>query len=334
MQAPDKMTPSPRYQALYRATVQEAARSGSFIMARLIALARTSIQGRAGTLRDTRLRDALSDVYARDMNVRDALAEASQLLIKHERDLCTRYPQALLAAFENPQALQKTASAPAAAVHFDELELMDEAQVHASVVMAKAQQGVLLTADASLAEFNTLLCSTLGLSVVRPERNPMRPEVYLTALKEVVENTAVTQFHRDEWFSAMSIELGKELSKLYDALSTNLRVENVVPAGYAVLPTPGATEGVGGGGGRSSSSSRANSVAYDVPATPELSRAAPASTQAARAQVGDDALLTLDKLRRLLSGELDQPLGSNHVVDFAHEFSRQFESAPVYTRRI
>lgn len=327
MQSPET-TPSPRYEALYRATVQEAAKSGGGIMARLIAAARSTLQARAGSLRDV-----LADAYMRDMNVRDALAEASQLLMTHEQDLCERYPKALLRAFENPQAVQKSVPMPAAAVHFDELELMDEAQVHASVVMAKAQQGVLLTADANLAEFNTLLCSTLGLSVVKPERNPMRPEVYLATLKEVVENTAVTQFHRNEWFAVMNLELGKELSKLYDILSANLRLENVSPAGYAVLPTPGASDAVGGvGRGSVSAVSGGVQVSTQLSGVSGVSSRteAPSSAKSAPAQKGDDALLTLDKLRRLLSGELDQQKTGNPVQDFAQEFSRQFEWAPVH----
>lgn len=334
MQAPD-MTPSPRYEALYRATVQEAAKRGAGIMARLIALGRSTLQARAGNLRDTRLRDVLADAYMRDMSARDALAEASQLLMKHERDLCERYPKALLAAFENPQAVRKAVDSSATVIHFDELELMDEGQVQASVTMAKAQHDVMLTADASLAEFNTFLCSSLGLSVVKPERNPMRPEVYLATLKEVIENTPVKQFHRTEWFTVMNVELGKELSKLYDALSANLREKNVVPAGFAVVLTPGAAVG-GGGRLAGEAGHRSPPEGGQSPFPPHRSPGAadPAGSHSSGAQalspVGEDALLTLDKLRSLLSGELDLQLGSNHVRDFAQQFDRQFESAPVH----
>jgi hypothetical protein len=220
--------PSPRYQALYTATVKEAASRGGPIMSHLAAAARQALQVRAAASKELRVRDALSD--------------AAQSLMTHEADLCKRYPVALLAAFENPDVA--TGSAVAPAVQFDQLELMDEAQVQTSVVMAKAQQGALLAAEASLAELNTLLCTTLGLSVVKPERNPLRPEMYLSSLKEVVDATRVPQIHRTEWFGAMHVALGGELSKLYESLSANLRVEEVAPAGYAVLQTPG---GPGGG---------------------------------------------------------------------------------------
>ena len=130
--------PSPRYQALYKATVKEAASRGGPIMGRLVAVARQALQGRAAA--------------SKELRVRDALSEAAQSLLTHEADLSKRYPVALLAMFENPDSAKGVASAPAMVVQFDQLELMDEAQVQISVVMAKAQQGALLAAEASLAE--------------------------------------------------------------------------------------------------------------------------------------------------------------------------------------
>jgi hypothetical protein len=46
----------------------------------------------------------------------------------------------------------------------------------------------------------------------------------------------------------------------------------------------------------------------------------------ARTSAGNEALLTLDKLRRLLSGELDQQSAGNHVADFARQFAQQFDA--------
>ncbi len=309
-------SPSPRYQALYTATVKEAASRGGPIMSHLVAAARQALQVRAAASKELRVRDALSD--------------AAQSLMTHEADLCKRYPVALLAAFENPDVA--TGSAVAPTVQFDQLELMDEAQVQTSVVMAKAQQGALLAAEASLAELNTLLCTTLGLSVVKPERNPL---MYLSSLKEVVDATRVPQIHRTEWFGAMHVALGGELSKLYESLSANLRVEEVAPAGYAVLQTPG-----GPGGGRSHTSteeptdqsaqeqSYAQAVRGGAGHVSGRASASPvARATQARARSGNEALLTLDKLRRLLSGELDAQPANNRVADFSRQFAKQFDAA-------
>lgn len=327
MQAADIVIPSPRYQALYKATIQEAAQSGGPIMGRLAAAARQALQSQASA--------------SRDLRVRDAMAEAAQQLLHHEADLCKRYPPALLASFENPESAKNAAASPAVAVAFDQLELMDEAQVQASVVMARAQQGALLAAEASLAELNTLLCATMGLSVVKPERNPLRPEVYLAALREVVDATRVTAAQRLEWFNAMQVALGQELRNLYENLSASLRVEEVVPAGYAVLQTPGgpARGAATGSTTEHASTSQEGAASAMAPAVAggayatgrSGGHAAPAArSSGTRTRAGNEALLTLDKLRRLLSGELDQPPASNRAAEFAQQFSRQYESAPAH----
>ena len=341
MQAAE-LTPSPRYQALYKATVLDAANSGGPMMGRLVVAARHALQARA--------------TASRDMRTRDALNEASNLLLIHEADLCKRYPEALLAAFENPESTKKALVTPIATVHFDELELMDEAQVQVSVTMAKAQQGALLAAEASLAELNTLVCAVLGLSTVKPERNPLRPETYVDVLKDVLEHTPASPTQRSEWFAAITVTLGKELATLYATLCAQLRVEEVAPAGYAVLQTPGGEAGRGGDRDRDhdeegdvnaadgdvSSSARSSGAGAGAGVTVPVQAAGPGQGRVgaqsvqnpARSRAGNAALLTLDKLRRLLSGELDQQTTGKEdkrVADFARQFAQQFDADAAYT---
>lgn len=304
--------PSPRYQALYKATVKEATTRGGPIMARLVVAARQALQARGAA--------------SKELRVRDALSEAAHALMTHEADLIKRYPAALRVVFENPDSAKGSVSAPAMVVQFDQLELMDEVQVQTSVVMAKAQQGALLAAEASLAELNTLLCATLGLGVVKPERNPLRPEMYLAALKEVVDATRVPQIQRTEWFSAMHVALGGELSKLYESLSANLRVEEVAPAGYAVLQTPGGAWVARGNAPTDAPPGQVGPSAPDAPSAPFTSGSGGRASQA-RARSGNQALLTLDKLRRLLSGELDAQPAGNRMADFSRQFAQQFDAA-------
>lgn len=268
------------------------------------------------------------ELTARSLHERDALIVSTKLLQSKDAELRDLYPKALLRAFASPEQVLKTAPLKMAEVHFDQLELMDEVQVQESVAIARAQQLALLATDASLAELNTLICSALGLGAVRAERNPLRPEAYVNALKSVLEQIAVPSAVRMDWLATLSAALGAELHTLYSTLAKKLQGQGVVAVGYAKAPTS-----VGVGVGVPGSVSLDTS--YEGPSyQPVLTRPVSASTASRSSPSGvmplhkenaDDALLTLDKLRRLLAGEFDQPVVGNRVQSFAQQFAREFE---------
>lgn len=302
--------PSAQYAALYQATIEDAATGGRAIMDKLVEAVRKSVQQRLQT--------------ARDLREREVHEESLRLLYAQERGLGEQYPIALLAAFTTPFAVAKVATLTMAEVQFDQLELMDDAQVQESVSMARAQQMALLAAEASLADLNTLICTTLGLPTVRPERNPLRPEVYLRALKDVVERAAIPAGIRLDWITTMGVGLGAELKELYTRLAGRMRAQGVVAAGYAVVPTPG-----GGtvSGQRSGAAPAGGFTSYGAPGSAEREVMIAAELAAGmRAQkAADPGLLTLDRLRKLLAGELDQHQPTPRVAAFAQQFARQFE---------
>ncbi|MDE2418758.1 MAG: DUF1631 family protein [Burkholderiales bacterium] len=292
-------TPSPaRHESPYRSTVQEAAAAGNLMAGRLVAAARQILQTRESACRDLR--------------ERDALAESARQLRQRESDLCKQYPQALLRVFANPDAGVQAANRPVAALQFEDLELMDDAQVLTSVAVARVQQTVLLACDAQLSELNALICSTLGMGTVRADRNPLRPECFIQALQEVLAQTGVSSAMQIDWLGAMSAALSTELKALYERLCEQLRAQGVVAAGYAVVQTPGGP-GVGRG------------VAQFTTGAPPAS--ASAMQPSVRVHSRDDGLLTLDRLRRLLAGELDGGEPLSRVDRFAQQFAQQFEGA-------
>lgn len=315
---------SQRYLALYRSTVQEAAASGGLLMGKLVAAARTILQAR--------------EAACRDLRERDALAQSAKQLRSWEAELCKRYPQALFDAFSNPEGAKKAGTLAGGKVEFDELELMDEVQVLTSVTLARAQQVAMLAAEASLAELNTLICSALGLGFVNAERNPLRPQIYVNALKAVVEQTQVPPATQLDWLAAMSNTLGQELRNMYVALCAALRGQGVVGAGYTVLQSPGASaSGVGRGVAQDLPQGQTHLA---VPPPPAADQSRPVERSAAPAnpvrntasspavRVPDDTLLTLDKLRRLLAGELDAQEPMTPMESFAQRFAREFEEGP------
>ncbi len=290
---------------LYRATLEQAARAGAPIMEKMLAATRQSLQDRA-----TPLRGQVG---------RGHIELALQLLDTHARTLCEGYPDALTTAFRqtSPAVAEDGGERPVAlaGLRFDQLELMDSAAVHETVELARSQQSAMLGADGALTELNTYICATLGMKAVQPERNPLRPEVYVQALSSLLVQIQVPSLVRLDWLQHMSGTLGTELKLLYYTLSQQLQNKGVTAAGYAVV--------------RLSPSTGRPVARRGAPSSPS---SAPASARHPRDELlrdQDKAVLTLDRLRRLLVGELDphptQPTESDHE-SFAARFSREFES--------
>ena len=310
------ISPAPTtYQALYQATVDDAAAGGDALMVKLVASASKVYYAR--------------ELTARSLHERDALIASGKLLQSKAAELRALYPKALRTAFTDSLGTKKSAVLSLAEVNFDQLELMDEVQVQESVAMARAQQVTLLAAEASLAELNTLVCGALGLKTVRPESNPLRPEAYVNALKRVIEQVGVPLVLRVEWMSQMSAALGPELHSLYRAMSERLAGQGVAAAAYAMAQAP-----VSGRIGLPGSVARDTVAWTPTPSAsmttsplrrlPNRMVASPATEALPAAD--DDALLTLDRLRQLLSGELDSQAPLDRVKSFAQQFAREFES--------
>jgi len=307
-------TASTKHQALYQATVQEAVNGGGELMGKLMDAARLILQTRQAA--------------SRDLRERDKLEESVRQLRQWEPALTRHFPRALQASFQKePVSGHAVAPTPVADLEFDQLELMDEVQVLISVALARVQQVTMLAVESSLNEFNTLICTTLGLGAVNAERNPLRPEVYINALKEVVEQTGLPSATQLDWLGAMSAALGTELRRMYVALSGRLRGQGVAAAGYAVLQTP-TPLGVGRGIAQVPTDSVAQnttgpvaSVQYATHSTGKLPSVEPVQGKEA-------VLLTLDRLRQLLTGELEEKAGKSALEIFSQRFAQEFEDAP------
>jgi hypothetical protein len=245
-------------QALYRSCMKEAAAQGRSLMDRMVA--------RAGPLMMERA------VQSNDVIDRNMLPEAAQVLAKHHGALAEAYPQALLAEFA--QAIAGD-TRKAAALSFDSLELMGDDQVRESVEVVRTQQQVTNMVEAELSELNALICAVQGLPSVQAERNPLRPEVYVRALRTVTQQSPVSHSVRIRWMQYLGEALGPELAVNYRQLSRMLRDNGVSGVGYNITPSP------------------------EAPAA-----AAPAGTGKAEA---DPQLLNVRELRRLLTGEFDPP---------------------------
>lgn len=298
--------------SLFRNTVQEAAQDGKLLMGKWVAAARTALQSREAACRDLRERDAIS--------------LAAIQLKTWEGELCKHYPMALLEAFTRSSAGKSGGARSLTDVSFDELELMDEMAVQSSVALGRVQQMTLHAVEASLPELNTLMCGLQGLSTVSSERNPLQPQAYLQALHVVIEQSAVPPPVQLQWINAMATVVGPELRARYAAYCKHLRERGVSAAGFSVSTgVANASAGVGRGVAQQAAAGTSAGASGAEPA-PTQPRVAQAAVQASAPRFMDSGLLTLDKLRGLLTGDLaNSPPPRSTKEQFADQFARRFE---------
>ena len=253
---------------------------------------------------------------ARTPGEHHAMQEARQQLVRLASVMAERYPDALRKALDEDTAQgDDKPTRSLFTVNFDDLELMDEAQINDSVERARARQVLVTAVEGPLADLDALVCAAQGLPRVQPEHNPLRPDVFLQALQSVVSQMQVTPQVRHDWMGLMAQALGAELRSLYLAQIDQLKQSGVKPAGYAMRQATG-------------------EVVYVAPAEAGVSPgfAADNDLYVASTSAGDP-LLTLDRLRRLLLGEFNDAAApaethapaNDSQESFADRFAREFE---------
>ena len=158
-------------------------------------------------------------------------------------------------------------------LRFQDLQLFGDEQLDQSIEIARAQQEVQLAVDDTLPALDALVSTMLGWRTIQPGLNPLRPDVFVRALQHTLQQHVPDAQVREVLITPAAGLLGVNLRKLYRELSDWLRstgVEAAVPLGGRANKGAGAT------------------------GTPVTDTAA-------------KTLLTLDRLRKLLTGDFDAP---------------------------
>ena len=207
------------------------------------------------------------------INERDDLRRAWMSLQSQKIVLVNEYPKQLLSAFNEAanetaraeadsgfQALRRARAAEAAgssADPFAGLSLVDDAEVSAAIESSRLLQALLPVVDETLSELNALICSAQGLSVISPEDNPVRPELFTRTLRELIQSLDPEPGFASAWLQPMTAPLAQELKALYGQLIQLLKQAKVQAAGYRVLQTPSGTSSTPGAPGAESGPSPA-----------------------------------------------------------------------------
>ena len=300
---PSATAPTGSLVAPQQRIVQIALTQARPVVERVIETTRMSLQARLDS--------------ARTPGEHHAMQEARQQLVRLASVMAERYPDALRKALDEDTAQgDDKPTRSLFTVNFDDLELMDEAQINDSVERARARQVIVTAVEGPLADLDALVCAAQGLPRVQPEHNPLRPDVFLQALQSVVSQMQVTPQVRHDWMGLMAQALGTELRSLYLTQIDQLKQSGVKPVGYAMRQATG-------------------EVVYVAPAEAGVSPgfAADNDLYVASSTSAGDPLLTLDRLRRLLLGEFNDAAApaethapaNDSQESFADRFAREFE---------
>lgn len=185
-------------------------------------------------------------------------------------------------------ATRETAEQPL--VTFEDLQILDSKEIDANIEFALAQQEVLRSVEDVLPNLNALVSSLLGWITVQAHLNPLRPEAFVRALQACLQAHVPEERERTAMTTPASGLLGVGLRQLYKEIGDWLRSQGVEPATPVGMPIAG----LGSTKGKGNESSVART------------------------------LLTLDRLRKLLSGELNIGFTGSGAQDFLHTVPASF----------
>ena len=163
-------------------------------------------------------------------------------------------------------------------LRFDDLQLLAEDQLDENIEVAWAQQDIVMAVEDVLPALDALVSTLLGWITVQPHLNPLRPEVFVRALRAALVEQIPDTDIRGALMTPAAGHLGSRMRKLYRELGDWLESQGIEPAG---LPGTGTKAQEVAARGNPSAGGVGSSVARTI--------------------------LTLDRLRKLLSGELDGP---------------------------
>lgn len=254
---------SEQYLTLFRAALGQSARDGEALLRPVFLAARRSLE--------------LEFNRAPGQLERAQLGLCIKLLDEKAPPLCAQFPALLRQAFQDKTtASSQFGELAMGELSHSQLERMDESEVQERIELARVLQSVQGSAQQSLNELNAFLSALLGLSHVKPDRNPLRPQIYLAVLQDALLQSGLPVQVRITWVQHLAAPLGEALKSSYAALVQRIRSYGVEP-----LRAP---------------------LAAAVPPKPLARTQGPAQQQ--NGLVGaaqQSSVLTLDRLRQLLA---------------------------------
>lgn len=176
-------------------------------------------------------------------------------------------------------------------MRFEDFQFLDSDQIDASIEFAQSQQAVMTAVHDVLPMLNAMVSQLLGWSSVQGHLNPLKPESFVHALREALDECVEDRAARAKLMSLASGLLGATLHQLYREITEWMRSQGVEPVHMAANASTGLWN---------PDNANQSTVAR--------------------------TMLTLDKLRSLLSGELDPNPVAAGKPNFSHTIPASFEA--------
>src|SRR6059058_2396694 len=170
-----------------------------------------------------------------EVAARRELADAWLELTRRRADWSQRFA-ALLREADARRAPEAAHAHAADDDRFGGLTLIDDDTIAREIDGARVLQLIAPRLEQPLAELDALMSSALGFDAVQTERNPLRPQVFANALRELMQPVADPAWPR-LWAQHMAPGLANEIHTLYGEVMKVLRAARLTEATYRVLPT-------------------------------------------------------------------------------------------------
>ena len=164
---------------------------------------------------------------------RDRLASASYRMRQERAGWVADYPQHLREAFAVPTDAP-TSSRTSLLSESAYLTLVEDDTVTESIESARLLQTLLPPLEQELKVLDALMSSLQGLATVQAEMNPLRPAIFVRALRKMMAQEEADPQLRALWLRYCGKSIGHELKGLYARLTLVLQRANVQEAGYRV----------------------------------------------------------------------------------------------------
>lgn len=176
-------------------------------------------------------------------------------------------------------------------LRFEDFQFLDSDQIDANIEFAQSLQAVQQAVQDVQPMLNAMVSHLLGWSSVLPHLNPLKPDTFVHALREALEECIPERTARGAVMHLAAGLLGVNLHHLYREVTEWLRSLGIEPVHMATNASTGLWN-------------PDNAAQSTVVRT----------------------MLSLDRLRRLLSGELDPNPSSAARLDFSHTIPASFEA--------
>ena len=298
---------------IFKQCLQQACLLSHALMVQLVQQVVALMQAKQDKLTDMRERIQWDDDARALLQQREALADVFATTFQRVLDVATQSAPGSSFASLGASTTQSAnlGTVPTKALRFDQLELVDDAQVQGQIETGRLQQSAEAACERELADLDALVCAARGLKTVQPERNPLRPRTFGAAITQALAQMNATPAQRVLWTQLIGTVLGPELRKLYPKLAIFLQNQQVQAVSYGgSFAMQGAGNGGSGGNGGDAGGSQGNARgaggngqnASGGSAAPGAKNARPA-TLPKRERSAQAPQLSVDQLRQVLGGE-------------------------------